>query len=173
MHHRLKILLTVLLLPYSLAQAQSGQEISLPMAQEGAGGYYLRGVFSGGIESELLLDTGSSYVVLSGETFRELKKDGSVVYQRAIQGNTAAGRRVEAKVYAISELVLGEGCILRDVEAVTLPGADRDILGLSALRQLGSFSIQFEPALLTVSVCDSHEDATLAQIAGELPAPPM
>ncbi|MGD8324200.1 MAG: retropepsin-like aspartic protease [Gammaproteobacteria bacterium] len=171
MHHRLTLLLTVLLLPYSVAMAQSGQEISLPMAQEGAGGYYLRGVFTGGIESELLVDTGSSYVVLSRETFQGLKREGSVVYRRAIQGNTAAGRRVEAKVYAVAELVLGEGCILRDVEAVTLPGADRDILGLSALRQLGSFAIQFEPAMLTVSVCDSHDNVTLAEIAGELPAP--
>lgn len=171
MRHLLKILLIALLLPSSMALAQSGQEISLPMSQEGAGGYYLRGVFSGGIESELLVDTGSSYVVLSRETFQGLKKDGSVVYRRAIQGNTAAGRRVEAKVYAVSELVLGEGCILRDVEAVALPGADRDILGLSALRQLGSFAIQFEPAMLTVTVCDSHDTVTLADIAGDLTAP--
>lgn len=167
MHHRLKLLLTIFLLPCSVAMAQSGEEISLPMTQEGAGGYYLRGMFSGGIESQLLLDTGSSYVVLSRDTFRELKKEGSVVYQRAIQGNTAAGRRVEAKVYAVSELVLGEGCILRDVEVVTLPGADRDILGLSALRQLGSFAIQFEPAMLNVSVCESHDNVTLAEIVGE------
>jgi predicted aspartyl protease len=84
-----------------------------------------------------------------------LKRDGSVEYQRSIQGNTAAGRRVEAKVYEVAELDLGDGCILRNVEAVALPGSDRDILGPSALRQLGSFALQFEPAVLTVSACNS------------------
>ena len=39
------------------------------------------------------------------------------------------------------------------IEAVALPNADRDILGLSALRRLQSFSLQFEPAALTFSNC--------------------
>ena len=149
------------LLPY-LAQAELMSSVSLPMWQQGTGGYYVRGVFAGEIESELLVDTGSSYVVLSRSTFAKLKRNGATEPQRTIRGTTAAGRSVEAKVYLISELALSEACVLRDIEAVVLPNADRDILGLSALRRLQPFSLNFEPAALTISACTPFGDATLA-----------
>lgn len=137
--------------------ADIGRDLSLPMWQQGMGGYYVRGVFGGGIESELLVDTGSSYVVLSRDTFNRLKRDRAMTFQRTIRGTTAAGRVMKADVYSISRLTLGGDCVLRNVEAVTLPSADRDILGLSALRRLQPFALQFEPAALTVSACGSSE----------------
>jgi len=145
-----------------LAQADVPGSLSLPMWQQGTGGYYVRGVFSGGIESDLLVDTGSSYVVLSRSTFAKLKRNGATALQRTIRGTTAAGRSMEAKVYLISELALGETCVLRDIEAVVLRNADRDILGLSALRRLQPFLLNFQPAALTVSACTPFADATLA-----------
>jgi predicted aspartyl protease len=117
------------------------------------GGYYVRGILGDGIESEMLVDTGSSYVVLSRDTFAQLKREGTAVFERTIHGATAAGRLMEAKVYRVSALTLGNGCVLRDIEAVALPRADRDILGLSALRRMQPFSLQFEPAALTISAC--------------------
>ncbi len=155
-------LLAILSLLPLLAQAELMSSVSLPMWQQGAGGYYVRGVFSGGIESELLVDTGSSYVVLSRGTFAKLKRNGATSLQRTIRGTTAAGRSMEAKVYSISELALSEDCVLRDVEAVVLRNADRDILGLSALRRLQPFSLNFAPAALTVSACQPLADVTLA-----------
>ena len=83
-------------------------------------------------EQELLVDTGSSYVVLSGDTFAKLKRSGATAFERTIRGTTAAGRVMEAKVYSISELALSDACVLRDVEAVVLRNADRDILEFPA-----------------------------------------
>jgi clan AA aspartic protease (TIGR02281 family) len=158
---RYTTLLAILsLLPF-LAQADVMGGISLPMWQQGSGGFYVRGVFAGGIESELLVDTGSSYVVLSGDTFARLKRSGATAFQRTIRGTTAAGRSMEAKVYSVSELALGATCVLRDIEAVVLRNADRDILGLSALRRLQPFSLNFEPAALTVSECKPFSDLAL------------
>ena len=149
------------------ALAETAHEVSVPMWQQGAGGYYVRGVFGRDVESELLVDTGSSYVVLSRATFTKLKRGGATVFKRTIRGATAAGRVMEAKVYWISELALGDGCVLQDVEAVVLPNADRDILGLSALRRLQPFSLQFEPAALTLSACEIAGDVTLATNVGQ------
>ncbi len=154
--------LVILSLLPLLAQAELMSSISLPMWQQGSGGYYVRGIFAGGVESELLVDTGSSYVVLSADTFAKLKRSGATAFQRTIRGTTAAGRSMEAKVYSISALALSEDCVLRDVEAVVLRNADRDILGLSALRRLQPFSLNFEPAALTISACSPFSDATLA-----------
>ncbi len=157
---RFTTLLALLLLPF-MAQAELMSPVSLPMWQQGTGGYYVRGVFSGGIESELLVDTGSSYVVLSESTFSRLKRRGATDFKRSIRGTTAAGRSVEAKVYSISELALGEHCVLHDVEAVVLRNADRDILGLSALRRLQPFSLNFAPATLS-GTCAPFGEPTLA-----------
>ena len=137
----------------ALGFADRSQPVSLDLRQHGVGGYYLQGVFGGSVHSELLVDTGSSYVVLSGKTFQRLEREGVTAYKRTINGSTAAGRVVKARVFSIASLELGEGCVLRDIEAVALPNADRDILGLSALRRLQSFSLQFEPAALTFSNC--------------------
>ena len=157
-----KILSAVFLLLPTLSLADTASDVSLPMWQQGSGGYYLRGVFDGGVESDLLVDTGSSYVVLSRDTMARLERDGATAFLRTIRGTTAAGRVMKVKVYSVSELALGDDCILRDIEAVALPGADRDILGLSALRRLQPFAIQLEPAVLTVSTCSSPDEVTLA-----------
>ena len=161
-----RLLLPILPLLPALAMADRGDEVSLPMWQQGSGGFYVRGVFGDGVESNLLVDTGSSYVVLSRDTFAKLKRAGATSFARTIRGTTAAGRSLEAKVYSISALALSEGCVLRDIEAVVLPNADRNILGLSALRRLQPFSLNFEPAELTVSACSSASDIVLATTAG-------
>ena len=162
------LLLALPLLSVS-AHADSTSEVAVPMWQQGAGGYYVRGVFGDDVASELLVDTGSSYVVLSRDTFAQLKRNGATTFERTIRGATAAGRVMEAKVYRVSALTLSEGCVLRDVEAVVLPNADRDILGLSALRRLQPFALQFEPAALTVSACSSSEAVKVAATAVDRP----
>ena len=158
------LLLAILSLLPALASAQFVAEVSLPMSQQGSGGFYVHGVLGGDVESELLVDTGSSYVVLSRETFTRLERAGATSFARTIHGKTAAGRSLEAKVYSISKLALGADCVLLDVEAVVLPNADRNILGLSALRRLQPFALNFEPAALTVSTaaCSPADDVVLA-----------
>lgn len=155
--HRIAALgLTIVSLLSSHARADALSDLSLPLQQEGAGGYYVHGLLGGAVEADMLVDTGSSYVVLSGSTFDRLKREGQTVYQRTIRGATATGRVLDARVFLVSELALGDACVLRDVEVVAMPGAERDILGLSALRRLQPFALQFGPdaPTLTVSACE-------------------
>jgi len=147
------------------AIADAALDYTLPMQQQVSGAYYVQGVFVSGVASDLLVDTGSSYVVLSRPTFARLKRDRAAVFQRTIRGATAAGRVMVVKVYSISELARGDGCVLRGVEAVVVPGADHDILGLSALRHLQPFALQFEPPELRVSACSSPEPIAVADKA--------
>ncbi len=137
----------------------------VPMQQQGTGAYYVRGAF-GDIETELLVDTGSSYVALSRKTFSRLKREEGAVYRRSIRGATAGGRVLEVKVYEIAELRLGNGCVLNAVEVVVLPGADRDILGLSALRRLQPFAFEMEPPALRFDACRTFVDPIPAAESG-------
>lgn len=151
------ICLTVVALLSAHTSAAVEPAVSMPLHQQGAGGYYVHGVLGGAVETDMLVDTGSSYVVLSGSTFAKLKIQGHPVYQRTIRGATASGRVLDAKVFLVSELALGTACVLRDLEVVLLPGAERDILGLSALRRMQSFALEFEAATLTASACGDSE----------------
>jgi len=157
-----KMLTVICLLTPGMGLTDPGNDVPLPMWQKGSGGYYLHGVFDGDIESDMLIDTGSSYVVLTPETLAKLKKSGASEYIRTTRGATAAGRVIEVKVFSVSTLKLGEQCVLHNIEVIALPGADRDILGLSALRRLQPFAMQLEPAVLTVSACSSPGTAILA-----------
>lgn len=152
----------VVLLFSARAWADSSQVISLPLEQRSSGTFYIEGVFGTGVATSLLVDTGSSYVVLSEKTFADLKKNEAATFLRTIRGATASGRVHEASVYSIAALTLAGECVIHDVEAVVLPGSDRDILGLSALRRLESLALDFSPPMLNASACDSVSAATLA-----------
>ncbi|MCP5182030.1 MAG: retroviral-like aspartic protease family protein [Pseudomonadales bacterium] len=153
MLRRLICLLGLAVLSVAPARADEHAAAQLPLIPAASGAYYVNATFGHAVHTELLVDTGSSYVGLSERTFRKLKEDAGAAYVRAIRGRTAAGRVVNVAVYAIPMLTLGRHCVLRDVEAVVLPGADRDILGLSALRHLQPFSMALEPPTLSVSSC--------------------
>jgi len=56
-----------------------------------------------------------------------------------------------AQVYRVSSLRLAAGCEVRDFEAVALPGARKDILGLSVLRALAPFTVDVAPPRLAVT----------------------
>jgi predicted aspartyl protease len=64
----------------------------------------------------------------------------------------ANGRTTSVPVYQIAELRFGD-CILRDVEVVVFAKADRDILGLNALRRMQPFTLNFDDGRLTSTDC--------------------
>jgi predicted aspartyl protease len=66
----------------------------------------------------------------------------------------ANGKLLEAPVYRVAELAIGETCRLTDVEVAVLPSGARDILGLSALKRLGPFAMQMSPPQLWLSDCE-------------------
>jgi clan AA aspartic protease (TIGR02281 family) len=141
------------------AAAEQAGHYSVRMQQKPSGAYYLRGTLAHSVDTDLLIDTGSSYVVLSRRTFAKLDENDAAVFKRRINGATANGRVVKARVYELSTLALGPDCILRSVEVVVLPGAERDILGLSALKRMQPFTFDVDPMTLRFSGCDGGKQA--------------
>ena len=135
------------------------------MLQMPSGAFYLRGTLADAVETELLIDTGSSYVVLSKATFEKLNQAEAVDYKRSINGATAVGRVIKARVYEVSELALGEDCVLRAVEVVVLPGSKRDILGLSALQRVQPFTFDIGPMALRFSACGAKSPVEEVAVA--------
>jgi predicted aspartyl protease len=139
----------------TLAVHAGAEELAYEVAlqQSDAGTYYVPGRLGFGIETEFLVDTGSSYVVLSRDTFRSLKAHTSPVRLRDIQGAMASGRALRVPVYRLDMLAIGDRCVLRDVEVAVVPGATRDILGLSALRHMAPVLVGLDPPRLRFARC--------------------
>lgn len=147
-----RMLLLVLLgtIPAGMAAAV---ELTLPMQQASTGNYYIHAILNDHVETELLVDTGSGYVSLTGKTFSRLKQDAHTRFQRHITGVMANGRAVSVPIYRIRELRLTEECTLRDIEVAVLRGASRDILGLNALKQLQPITLRMDPPQLISNSC--------------------
>ncbi len=138
----------------------SAEEVvySVPLIQQASGAFYVRGTLGGSVAADFLVDTGSSYVALSKQTFDMLRQSGATTYLRSIRGATANGRVIRAKVYEVSALSIGDDCVLKSVEVVVMPGSDRDILGLSALRRVEPFTVALEPLALRFEACRQPMD---------------
>jgi predicted aspartyl protease len=143
-------------LPMLAANAAERFTHAAEMQKVESGNYYVHGIFGAGVETDLLVDTGSGYVALTRATFARIKDLPGVVYLRDIAGSMANGKQLNVPVYRVASLQLGESCVLTDVEVAVLPGATRDILGLSALRKVEPFALQLEPPVLYLSSCVSN-----------------
>lgn len=117
-------------------------------------------------ERQFLFDTGSAYVVLTEGTRRALEAEGALTPVRSLRAVMANNATLRAQVYRVSSLQLADGCVVRDFEAVALPGARKDILGMSALRAVAPFTVNVDPMRLqlTCSQLDGHIVA-LSEIA--------
>lgn len=131
--------------------AGAGTLQAIPLDPVQTGTFYLKARLDQAVDTDMLLDTGSGYVSLSPATFARIKDDPGTVFLRHIQGVMADGKRMRVPLYSIAELQLSEHCILRDVEVAVMRGASRDILGLSALRQMQPLTLQLEPPVLTAT----------------------
>jgi predicted aspartyl protease len=146
-----RIIATMLAACYCSATAAFAQGNDIPMQLMASGAFYVNASLDSRVNTEMLLDTGSGYVSLSDETFGKIKNEPGTVFQRFITGVMADGRAARVPVYLISELKLSEQCVLHDVEVAVMRNAKRDILGLSALRQLQPLTLQMDPPLLTAN----------------------
>lgn len=138
-----------------LGSIVSAGEINLAMHQSNSGSFYVHAEIDTGIETDLLLDTGSGYVSLSKQTFDRIAKSGKPKFSRHIYGTMANGKVEKIPLYFVRELKLADNCVLKEIEVAVFPKADRDILGLNALSKLQPFTIELTPASLTSDSCSS------------------
>lgn len=146
----LLVLLPMAMVSLPMIVLAGGQE-ELSLAAVRSGTFYVKASVEHGVYTDMLLDTGAGYVSLSRETFGRVKDNPGTVFQRYITGVLADGKALQVPIYVIAELRLSDQCILHDVEVAVFKDATRDILGLSALRQMQPLTLNLEPPTLTAT----------------------
>jgi predicted aspartyl protease len=156
--------LAILLL--TSAPAHADDTMSIDLASSGVGTLHLGARLGNQVESEFLLDTGSAFVVLSEETRKQLAAEGALTPVRRLRAVMANNATTTAQVYRVSALSVGAGCVVHDIEAVAIPGARKNILGLSALRSMAPFTVHLDPLRLEVNCAStSSPDKAVAALA--------
>lgn len=142
--------------------------VSVELASNDVGTLHVNATLGAAVNTRFLLDTGSAYVVLTDATRRRLASEGALTPVRQLRAVMANNATARAQVYRVSALRLASGCVVRDFEAVALPGARKDILGLSALRAVAPFTVHLEPLHLELHCTALEPDSNLAAL--DLPA---
>lgn len=118
-----------------------------------AGTFYIGGAIEGAGELDMLVDTGSSYLVIDEPMLATLKTAGRAHYSRGLEGRMADGSVRVVPLYKIDSIRLGEACWVHDVEAAIFPAGSRMILGMNVLSRLAPFTFSAEPARLGLAHC--------------------
>jgi predicted aspartyl protease len=138
---------------YTLGSVAAGVDATVPMHEKGAATYYVSVSINDKISSDFLVDTGSGYVTINSEILGQLMREQGAVLVKKIAAVMADGSETVVPVYRLASLKLGNSCIIRDVEAAVLPGATRNILGLSALKKAAPFTLSTTPPALALTNC--------------------
>lgn len=126
---------------------------TIPMNQKRLATYYIQANMQGSGDVEFMVDTGAGYTTINEHTLKRLKQAGNAEYVGQLTGVMADGSQHELPVYRIKHLVLGEDCVLKDVEAAIFPQDTRMLLGLSALEKAAPFVFSTDPPRLSLSNC--------------------
>lgn len=105
--------------------------------------------YIGNQKINFLVDTGSSYTVLSQKTFNKLDKT-LFEYKGKVAVRTAAGNVYKLPYYIVKNFRIGL-CKTIDIEIIVIDNHGTNLLGVEALKKLSPFSIYFEPPIMTVS----------------------
>ncbi|MCU7796453.1 MAG: retroviral-like aspartic protease family protein [Candidatus Thiodiazotropha sp. (ex Semelilucina semeliformis)] len=143
----------LLTLAFSGSLAASDFDVDVPMHLKGASTFYISGRIGTMPVTEFMVDTGSSYMTINEETLASLKLTEEPIYLRDLTGILANGDTMRVPVYAVSQVQLGDGCLLEEVEVAVFPGATRQILGLSVLLRAAPFVFSTNPPQLQLSNC--------------------
>lgn len=149
----------------ALAAAPSFTPVALQ--RHDAGTFYVDGAIAGYGELRLLVDTGSSYLVLNEMILAQLKAAGGAHYTRNLEGMMADGSSRVIPLYRIESLRLGENCWIHGVEAAVIPGAVRPILGMNILSRLSPFTFSADPPELGVHQCQMADIAAIETLPVE------
>jgi clan AA aspartic protease (TIGR02281 family) len=132
-------------------------EVGIPIHEKRGTTFYVSGAIEGYGDTEFLIDTGASHLAIDERTLKSLQRGGHARYLRRLSGTLADGRRQAVPIYSISSIRIGENCVLREVEAAVLPGATRNILGLSVLRRTAPFTLSMDPPQLSLNGCEKPQ----------------
>jgi clan AA aspartic protease (TIGR02281 family) len=155
------------------AHAESADFTAIEIEKRSAGTFYIGGLIDGAGELDMLVDTGSSYLVITEPMLATLKTAGRATYSRGLEGHMADGSVRVVPLYRISSVRLGAGCWVHDVEAAIFPAGSRTILGMNVLSRLAPFTFSAEPASLGLAHCQGPPAPAATQEsvdAGDAPA---
>ena len=156
---------------YSPARAEAAPETAeftaIEIEKRNAGTFYIAGALDGFGPLDLLVDTGSSYLVITEPMLAQLREAGRASYSRGLEGRMADGSTRVVPVWRVSSLRLGESCWVHDIEAAIFPAGSRTILGMNVLSRLAPFTFSAEPARLGLAHCQGPQSvpATLEAAA--------
>lgn len=157
------------------AQGDAADFTAIEIEKRSAGTFYIAGAIEGLGDLDLLVDTGSSYLVLTQPMVDALVDAGRAAYSRGLEGRMADGSTRVVPLYRIDSVRLGAGCWVHDVEAAAFPAGSRTILGMNVLARLAPFTFSAEPARLGLAHCQGPPAAHAASApadAGASPAAP-
>ncbi len=129
--------------------------MTIPMNQKRLATYYVDANMQGSGEVEFMVDTGAGYTTINEHTLKSLIQADNAEYVGELTGVMADGTQHQLPVYRIRQLVLGNGCLLNDVEAAVFPKNTRMLLGLTALEKAAPFVFSTNPPSLSLSNCST------------------
>lgn len=153
--HRIGLIMTVLSLGAGVPCLAG--DMHIPVHEKSGSTLYVSGQIEGFGPTEFLIDTGASYLAINEDMLEVLEQQGHAHFLRHLTGTMADGRRRSIPIYSISGIVIGDNCVLSDVEAAVLPGNTRNILGLSALRRAAPFTVSIDPPAISLSGCEKPQ----------------
>jgi clan AA aspartic protease (TIGR02281 family) len=151
------------------AQGDTADFTAVEIQKRSAGTFYVAGEIEGLGALDLLVDTGSSYLVLTQPMVDALEAEGRASYSRGLEGRMADGSTRVVPLYRIDHVRLGAECWIHDVEAAAFPAGSRAILGMNVLSRLAPFTFSAEPARLGLAGC---QGPPAAKVAATAPAAP-
>lgn len=158
----MRILLACLLAltTYLPAYATGPEAQTVALQRHVAGTFYVNAQVHGAGDMQLLVDTGSSFMVLGEDVLQSLEQQGLAALHHKVRGRMADESVRIVPIYTVSALRLGKSCWLNDVQTAAFPAGSRPILGMRALGRLAPFTMSMSPASLNLNQCQ-------LQIAGQ------
>lgn len=156
------------------ARAEVSEFTAVEIEKRSAGTFYINAAIDGVGALDMLVDTGSSYLVITEPMLADLKEVGRAEYSRGLEGRMADGSTRVVPLYRLAGIRLGESCWVHDVEAAVFPAGSRMILGMNVLSRLAPFTFSAEPAQLGLAHCQGpppREPAESAAAIAPISAP--
>ena len=147
-----KILIVILALQH-IGLTLASPYKTIPMNRKHLATFYIDVSLAEREYQEFMVDTGAGYTTINEQTLKRLLATGNAEYIGQLTGVMADGSRQHLPLYLIKQLVLGEDCVLYDIEAAVFPEETRMLLGLNALEKAAPFVFSTNPPLLSVSNC--------------------